>query len=148
VQKAWRLKPTVLEMNGTVLSVGDQFNQKELSCGLIKYTNTHVNSSSDEFKVDVTNGVNGWLPNSIIKTRFATLSLDDTTLEEVSFWPNPAKNRFNIKMINSDNTKVIISLFDLQGRKIIQVFEESKKNTFTKEINLENISSGIYLVRK
>ncbi len=135
-----------LEMNGTILSVGDQFNQNELSSGLIKYTNTQVNSFSDEFKVDVTNGANGWLPNNTIKIIEATLSLDNNTLEGVSFWPNPAKNRFNIKMINSDNTKLTISLFDLQGRKIIQVFEEPKNNIFTKEINLENISSGIYLV--
>jgi subtilisin-like proprotein convertase family protein len=135
-----------LELNGTVLSVGDQFNQNELSSGLINFTNTQINSFNDEFKVDVTNGANGWLPNNIIKISGATLSLDNTTLEGVSFWPNPAKNRFNIKMINSDTTKVTISLFDLQGRKIIQVFDESKNNTFTKEINLENISSGIYLI--
>jgi len=135
-----------LEMNGIVLSVGDQFNQNELTSGLITYTNAIRDSFIDEFKVDVTNGTNGWLPNNTIKIREATLSLNKTSLEGVSFWPNPAKNRFNIKMINSDNTKVTVSLFDLQGRKIIQVFEEPKNNIFTKEINLENISSGIYLV--
>jgi subtilisin-like proprotein convertase family protein len=135
-----------LEKNGTVLSVGDQFNQNELTSGLITYSNAIRASFTDEFKVDVINAANGWLPNNTIIIREATLSLDDTTLEGVSFWPNPAKNRFNIKMINSDSAKITISLFDLQGRKIIQIFEESKKNIFTKEINLENISSGIYLV--
>ena len=39
-----------------------------------------------------------------------------------------------------------ISLFDLQGRRILQILEEPKSNTFTKEINLNNISSGVYLL--
>ena len=135
-----------LELNGVALFIGDTFRQKEVGRGSLKYINTQTASFSDEFKVDVINGVKGWLPNNTIKIAEATLSLDSNTLQGVSFWPNPVKNIFNVKITNPDAEKVFISLFDLQGREILQVSEVSNGATFTKEINLRNISSGIYLL--
>ena len=86
------------------------------------------------------------MPNNTIKIAEATLSLESNTLQGVSFWPNPVKNIFNVKIINLDAEKVFISLFDLQGREILQVSEASNSQIFTKEINLRNISSGVYLL--
>jgi len=135
-----------LVLFGVTLKVGDTFQQKQIKGGLLKYVNTQTASFSDEFKVDIINGVKGWLSGSIIKITEATLSLDSNTLQGVSFWPNPVKNIFNVKITNPDAEKVFISLFDLQGREILQVSEVSNNATFTKEINLRNISSGIYLL--
>jgi len=135
-----------LELNGVTLFTGDTFRQKEVGRGFLKYINTQTASFSDEFKIDVINGVNGWLPNNTIKIAEATLSLESNTLQGVSFWPNPVKNIFNVKIINLDAEKVFISLFDLQGREILQVSEASNSQIFTKEINLRNISSGVYLL--
>jgi len=135
-----------LVLSGVTLSIGDTFQQKQIKEGLLKYVNTQTASFSDEFKVDVINGAKGWLLGNTIKITEATLSLDSNTLQGVSFWPNPVKNIFNVKIINPDAEKVFISLFDLQGREILQVSEVSNNATFTKEINLRNISSGIYLL--
>jgi hypothetical protein len=135
-----------LEYKGTVLSVGDTFGQKELSKGALKYLNTQDTAFSDEFIVDVMNAAKGWLPDNKVSIREATLSINSNRLQGVYFWPNPVKNIFNVKITNPDAEKVFISLFDLQGRKILQVSEASNSATFTKEINLRNISSGIYLL--
>ena len=135
-----------LEYLGTILSVGDTFVQKQLGRGALKYINTQDASFSDEFKVDVVNAAKGWLPDNTVSIREATLSIDSNTLQGVSFWPNPVKNIFNVKITNPDAEKVFISLFDMQGREIIQVSEASNNATFTKEINLRDISSGIYLL--
>ena len=135
-----------LEYEGTVLSVGDTFVQKKLSKGALKYINTQDTAFSDEFIVDVVNAAKGWLPDNTVSIREATLNIDSNTLQGVSFWPNPVKNIFNVKITNPDAEKVFISLFDLQGREILQVSEASNSATFTKEINLRNISSGIYLL--
>ncbi|MGK0325302.1 MAG: hypothetical protein ACJA1D_000641, partial [Polaribacter sp.] len=136
----------VLEYQGTILSVGDTFVQKNLRGGDLKYINTQDAAFSDEFKVDVVNAAKGWLPDNTVSIREATLSIDSNTLQGVSFWPNPVKNIFNIKITNSDAEKVFISLFDLRGRKILKYFEEPKNNIFVKEINTQNISSGLYLL--
>jgi subtilisin-like proprotein convertase family protein len=135
-----------LEFNGIVLTPGDTFVQKDIKDGALKYINIQASSFSDQFKVDVSNRAKGWLPNNIVNIREATLSLDSDSLQGVSFWPNPVKNIFNVKIVNSDMEKVTISLFDLQGRKIVQVSEVPENSTFTKEINLVNISSGVYLI--
>ena len=135
-----------LEYEGNTLSVGDTFVQKKLQRGALKYINTQDTAFSDEFKVDVVNAAKGWLPDNTVSIREATLSIDSNTLQGVSFWPNPVKNIFNVKITNPDAEKVFISLFDLQGREILQVSEVSNNATFTKEINLRNISSGIYLL--
>jgi subtilisin-like proprotein convertase family protein len=135
-----------LEYEGTILSVGDTFVQKKLQGGALKYINTQDAAFSDEFKVDVVNAAKGWLPDNTVSIREATLSLDRNIIEGVSFWPNPVKNVFNIKIIDVDPGKVFISLFDLRGRKIIQVSEAPSNNTFTKEINLKGIVSGVYLL--
>ena len=102
---------------------------------------------NDEFKVDLISATKGWLPNQTIKIRETTaLSSSEIFLEGVVLWPNPAKNVFTIQLPNSDTKKVSIGLFDLQGRQILKSFEASKTNTFTKEINVENIAAGMYLL--
>ena len=135
-----------LEYEGVVLVVGDTFVQKNLSKGALKFINTQDSSFSDEFKVDIVNAAKGWLPDNTISIREATLSIDSNKLQGVSFWPNPVKNSFNVKVTNLGAEKIFISLFDLQGREILKVSEAANSGTFTKEINLRNISSGIYLL--
>lgn len=39
-----------------------------------------------------------------------------------------------------------IGLYDLQGRQILNSYKESKTNTSTKEINVQDIAPGIYLL--
>ena len=136
-----------IEKQGVILSAGDVFTQRQIALGFITYVNTEVNSFNDEFKVDLISVTKGWLPNQTIKIRETTaLSSSEIFLEGVVLWPNPAKNVFTIQLPNSDTKKVSIGLFDLQGRQILKSFEASKTNTFTKEINVENIAAGMYLL--
>jgi len=136
-----------LEKRGEILSLGDTFNQKEVSRGAISYVNSMENAFNDEFKVDLINEAKGWLANQTINIReTSSLSLSDNSLEEFSLWPNPVKNSVKIKFQNSDMNKVSISLFDLQGRQILNFIEDSKTNIYTKEINVQNVISGIYLL--
>jgi subtilisin-like proprotein convertase family protein len=136
-----------LEISGVVLSIGDQFNQQDISGGLVNYTNTQTNSFSDAFKVDVTNSSKGWLPNNTIKISAATLSLEENLLEEISLWPNPVKGILRIKINNVNNEEVSISLFDLQGRQISTSVNKVTNTIFTREMETKNISSGVYLLR-
>jgi subtilisin-like proprotein convertase family protein len=135
-----------LEFNGIVLAPGDTFVQKDIKEGSVKYINLQTASFGDAFKVDILNAAKGWLPDNTVTIREATLSIDSNIIEGVSFWPNPVKNILNVKISNTDTEKVFISLFDLRGRKISQVSEAPLSGTFTKEINLESIASGVYLL--
>jgi subtilisin-like proprotein convertase family protein len=136
-----------LEIRGTKLALGDQFDQQKISRGFVNYINTEINSFDDEFIVDVTNSSKGWLPNNTIKIKEATLSLEKNVLEEISLWPNPTKGILNIKINNVNNEDVKISLLDLQGRQISTSINKVTNTTFIKEIATKNISSGVYLLR-
>jgi subtilisin-like proprotein convertase family protein len=137
-----------LEKGGIVLTIGDTFNQKEVSGGSIKYVNSTPIAFIDEFKVDITNQANGWLSNQTVNIRESSaLSLSKNSLEGFSLWPNPVKNQVKIQFTNSNMNNVRISLFDLQGREILHSIEESKTNTYSKEINVQNVASGIYLLK-
>jgi subtilisin-like proprotein convertase family protein len=135
-----------IEKQGVILSVGDVFDQNQIRRGFITYVNTETSSFSDEFKVDLTSVLRGWLPNQTIHIRERSLSIEDNSFQGFRLWPNPINNVFKIQFTSFDTKKVNIGLYDLQGRQILQTFEDSKSNVFTKEINIQDIASGIYLL--
>ncbi|MCG1035108.1 S8 family serine peptidase [Polaribacter sargassicola] len=135
-----------LTKEGTDLVLGDTFTQADVAAGIIAFTNSEVNSFTDAFKVDVTNAAKGWLPNQTITIEESTLAVDQFSLNEVSLWPNPVKGILNVQLNNTNGDDVIISLFDLQGRKIINSVYKSSGSVFNKEISTQNISSGVYLL--
>ena len=135
-----------IEKEGEVLSVGDTFTQGDILLNRISIKNTQTTAFTDQIKVDITNAASGWLANQIITIEEGTLKLDEFLLNSVSIWPNPTKGTLNLKLNNATDKSVIISMFDLQGRKIMYTQDNSSNSIFTKEIDTKNISSGIYLL--
>jgi subtilisin-like proprotein convertase family protein len=136
----------VLEKNGAPMSVGDTYTQDDVNTGKITYTNTETVTYSDQFKVDIQNAANGWLPNQVV-TLNGTLSTNEFELGNLSVWPNPARESINIKLNNiSTSADVVISLFDIQGRTIKSASYNSDSNSFFNTIEVNNIENGIYLL--
>ena len=135
-----------LQKEGTTLNVGDTFTQEDITANKITFVNTQATSFADQFRVDITNAANGWLANQIITIEEKTLTIDEFSLNNVSFWPNPTKDILHVKLNNASSENVIITLFDLQGRKVIRVLDKTVSTIFTKEISTKNISSGVYLL--
>ncbi|WP_405610519.1 S8 family serine peptidase [Polaribacter sp. Asnod1-A03] len=135
-----------LVKDATALILGDTFTQADITAGIIAFTNSETNSFTDTFKVDVTNSAKGWLANQIVSIEETTLEVDQFSLNEFSLWPNPVRGILNVQLNNANGDDVIISLFDLQGRKIITSIDKSSGTVFNKEISTNNISSGVYLL--
>jgi hypothetical protein len=76
-------------------------------------------------------------PNSI-----ETISAGITTL---NVYPNPSNGVFNLEVSLKDASDLTISISDIAGRK---AFETTEKNVtdLTKQISLNNLSKGIYVV--
>jgi len=72
----------------------------------------------------------------------ASLSLDDTNFEEneVTFYPNPAKNNLNII---SDKKIGLVEIYTIRGQKIIN--QKIKENTGS--IETKSLAKGIYLIK-
>ncbi|QNM85008.1 S8 family serine peptidase [Polaribacter pectinis] len=135
-----------LQREGITLNAGDTFTQADISSNKITFVNSQSTSFADQFRVDVTNAANGWLANQIIIIEEKTLTINEFSLDNVSFWPNPTKDVLNIKLNNATSDNVVITLFDLQGRKVITTLDKPSNLIFTKEINTKNVSSGVYLL--
>jgi hypothetical protein len=61
---------------------------------------------------------------------------------EISFFPNPAKNAVSIKGVSNQLNKNIIYVFDITGKLLIK-----EPITFNKKINIEKLTNGIYFFR-
>ncbi|MUV04883.1 T9SS type A sorting domain-containing protein [Flavobacterium rakeshii] len=74
-----------------------------------------------------------------------TAGVEDFGLNGFTIYPNPNNGNFTVEF-NSDSTNDInIAVYDMRGR---QIFGNAYTNTglFSKELNLQGVQSGVYLV--
>lgn len=63
-------------------------------------------------------------------------------------FPNPANNKTSISIQIPNNGRAAITVYDLTGRKVLDVLNQDlRKGTYTYEINISNLNSGIYFYR-
>ncbi|CAL2077369.1 zinc-dependent metalloprotease [Tenacibaculum sp. 190524A05c] len=76
-----------------------------------------------------------------------TASVDDFSFTNFNLYPNPSNGNFKITfdVLNTEN--VIIKLFDIRGRLVETSEFKNTSNTFSEELNFENINSGLYLLQ-
>ncbi len=75
-----------------------------------------------------------------------TSAIGDFSFRELSIFPNPFNDIVTISLETDTPDDVLISLFDLQGRQIIHHKYTNQTTTFIEELNLSNLSSGVYIL--
>jgi len=67
---------------------------------------------------------------------------DENELFSTNVWPNSSRNSFNLEVQSNSNEKIVLSVFDGNGRLV------SNQNVSSKQITSfgENLSAGIYMV--
>ena len=73
------------------------------------------------------------------------LSVQSELFEAFSIFPNPNNGSFNVKFRAASNEDVMITVFDIRGRKIYSNTFETNRN-FNQTINLDSAQSGVYLM--
>ncbi|MCL9808120.1 T9SS type A sorting domain-containing protein [Flavobacterium luminosum] len=160
----WNLK----DINGNILQSSPKYDIGDSTLKTYNwnlpngcYTLTVIDTYGDGLNYDA-NGLDGYYNlydqnnNKIfeggghknqVEHKFAinTLSNNDFEFDNFSLYPNPNKGNFTVKFDPETNDKINIDVYDLRGR---QIFERSYVNngTFNQEVNLNNISSGVYLI--
>ena len=64
----------------------------------------------------------------------------DTSIEGLSFYPNPVSNG-KIYISSKSSLDKEISIFDVLGKKVLQTVLS------TKELNISNLSPGVYIIK-
>ena len=65
--------------------------------------------------------------------------------DELTIYPNPTNSELNV-IVKSTAKKVKISLYDLEGRKLIGEKIENEKGTIKWNMNLTNLANGVYIL--
>ncbi|WP_445755940.1 reprolysin-like metallopeptidase [Polaribacter sp.] len=76
-----------------------------------------------------------------------TASIQDIAFSNFNLYPNPTKGAFQVQFDALESNKVFIQLFDIRGRFIGEKSFENTSSYFYKNIQFENLSSGLYLVK-
>jgi hypothetical protein len=102
-----------------------------------------INSTNCRIKIEAINN----LFYSVNSTKFSissSLSSDSFEFEDFKLYPNPNKGSFNIELFTSSN-RISVNVHDISGR---LVYDESFSNlgTFSQNIELGKVQSGVYLV--
>lgn len=102
---------------------------------MIQIVNTDYSETWYDYKLEgnavVTTGINAY-------KSFA---------ESVSLFPNPAKDEATIKIVNENDQKVTINVYDIQGRLVKSPIEkEVEKGESLISINTADLKNGIYFV--
>ena len=143
---------TVLPTNGTLhlnaggaLVLGNTFTQDDINSNRVTYTNTSGVNGTDFFRVDTNDSNGGTLPN--LRTDIiidSALSTDGFNFDIFNVYPNPTTNTVNLILSTQDN--VLVSLLDIRGRRVFVNEFNNSNNVFEKEIDISDISSGVYLL--
>ena len=67
------------------------------------------------------------------------------TFSKSCHYPNPFNNKTNVKLINSNEKIIKISLFDINSNKIRDLVIEKEQNDITLEKG--TLSKGLYIIR-
>ena len=90
---------------------------------------------------DAANQEGVFIDNFVIQ---GTLSRGENSFEQFAVYPNPSKGKFNIVLSTSEEVKV--EVFDIRGRSVYNKSYKSEGALFNKEIDLNSISSGVYIL--
>ncbi len=75
----------------------------------------------------------------------SALSVDEFGVGSVSIFPNPNNGQFTVTLNSVDSDKVMITVYDIKGRRIYDTTFENASN-FNQVINLNGVQAGMYLV--
>lgn len=72
---------------------------------------------------------------------------ENAPVEGFNIYPNPTTGIFNISMSNANFSQIWITIFDLTGKEVFSATDKNISTDYKKQINLGNLTSGMYYVR-
>jgi len=74
------------------------------------------------------------------------LGVEENTIQNFSLYPNPNNGDFNIQFNSTSSENIDLSIYDIRGR---QIYLRTYANNgfFNESIQLNNLQSGVYLVK-
>ena len=108
---------------------------------------SHTYNSTGTFTVTLIIGGNNCTDTATVTLNVVT-SLDASNLvKSVKVYPNPSTGQFQIQAQFEKAISPQIKVFDLTGRMVRQHIEENKRPVLERQLNIEDLSDGIYFLQ-
>lgn len=158
----WRIHPTFISgfafaftqfdlKAGDFVDVYDNSNQSK---PVLLHRFDINNPPTTAYNISNTNimvryGADNWVEGEGFQLHYyAILGVEDLTgLNEVSLFPNPATNMVNVRIETETADQIDFQLMDMTGRMIRRENVQHAGGTYNYQTSVENLSSGIYLMR-
>jgi hypothetical protein len=75
-----------------------------------------------------------------------TVSIEDITFSDFKVFPNPFENSINLFLNVNSADDVLISIYDVRGRMIINKKFPNPNFIFREELDFDNLAKGIYVL--
>jgi len=76
----------------------------------------------------------------------AGLELENGSEEEMSIYPNPASDYFNLDLMLDEEIDLDIRIYDINGRLVSSKKDMNCVGSYSKQVNISDLVSGVYLV--
>lgn len=76
----------------------------------------------------------------------AVLGVNNYVFDDFKVFPNPSDGNFTVKFHSEDTGDVDLVVYDILGRKIIKQSYKNQLNNFEENLELGNLSGGIYIL--
>ena len=96
---------------------------------------------------DVNNCSNTTTQKVTVNSCFNVGIIEYLKIEELNIFPNPSNGIFDIIIRNATFDQIQISIVDLTGKEIFNIKEKNYSGEYKKQINLGDISEGVYFVK-
>ncbi|MBL7912770.1 MAG: choice-of-anchor D domain-containing protein [Bacteroidia bacterium] len=101
----------------------------------IQIVNTDISETWYDYKID---------GNAVVTTG---ISSNNVLAESVTLYPNPTRDEATVKVVTENGGKVIINVYDLQGRKVKSPVEKNiDKGENAIALNTIDLKNGLYFV--
>jgi len=109
-------------------------------------TRSFIKLPYGRYKITVKDGT-GCMDSDSAVVQYPTSLDSDLTLDfGLEIYPNPTQGQLTLKANNLKQEVVIVNLFDVTGKKVMEKVIGVENQTLNSEISLDELSSGLYLM--
>ncbi|MGZ4033257.1 MAG: T9SS type A sorting domain-containing protein [Bacteroidia bacterium] len=75
------------------------------------------------------------------------IGIQENVLGGISVFPNPTDGMVSVTISNANFSELKISVVDIQGKEVYTAYDKNISANYSKQINLENLSKGLYYIK-
>jgi len=120
---------------------GGLYSETGVTSGSFNPTTAGVGTYSLSYAYTDSNGCSGSASDTMHV--LACVGINENAISAINIYPNPANNNININLSSIKQDKIVITLFDVTGKMVMN--QQVNGGTIT-ALDVTNLSTGIYYI--